>query len=197
MFERLKKARAAELAVYMDPIELSQVRAVLEAVAPRCCLEWGSGGSTRAILEIAPFVERYVSVEHDARWHAEVARRVTDPRLSLHLVPSDVPRPDGAQVRVRRQLVTAWDLRAEQDPALMRSYVAFPRTLGLTFDLVLVDGRARTFCLQEGFALLRSGGVLLLHDAQRPEYREAVCALGRAVFLEPWKQGQVCLVRKP
>ena len=181
-----------QLSIYMDPIEFSQVRAVLEAVAPKTCLEWGSGGSTRAILELLPFVERYVSVEHDEHWHAQVASSIKDPRLSLQLVASDVARPAAG----KKAEIIAWDLRAEHDLSLMKSYVAYPRTLGLTFDFILVDGRARNFCMKEGFGLLRSGGVMILHDAQRPEYRETACSLGRAVFLEPWKQGQVCVLRK-
>jgi len=39
--------------------------------------------------------------------------------------------------------------------------------------------------------------VLIVHDAQRPVYHPTLNEIGRAVFLEPWVQGQVCLVRKP
>lgn len=79
----------------------------------------------------------------------------------------------------------------------MRSYVAFPETLGMRFDLVFVDGRARNFCMPVGLDLLEPGGVLLLHDAQRTEYRETLRTLGRVVHFTPWKRGQVCLIRKP
>ena len=187
-----KKSTPTDLAVYMHPAELAQVVAVLEAIAPARCLEWGSGGSTRAILQRSPFIQRYVSVEHNADWHAQVARSIDDPRLSLHLVQPDQPVAKGA----KKQDIQAWDLLAETDRSLMRSYVAFPSSLGLTFDFVLVDGRARTFCMQEGFRLLAPGGVMILHDAQRTEYHAAARALGRATFLEPWHQGQVCLLRK-
>ena len=79
----------------------------------------------------------------------------------------------------------------------MADYVARPGQLGMEFDFVLVDGRARIHCLVEGWKLLRPGGVILIHDAQRPEYHDTVRSLGRAVFLEPWEQGQICFVRKP
>lgn len=190
---RSRKPVTTDLSVYMHEIEFSQLRAVLEATAPRTCLEWGSGGSTQALLRECPFIERLVSVEHDPAWHAQVAARISDPRLSLHLVESDLPRPAAA---APREQIIAWDLRAETDPGMMRSYVALPRGLKLEFDFVLVDGRARSFCVSEGFALLAPGGVLMLHDAQRPEYHAAIQRLGRAVFLEPWKQGQLCLLRK-
>jgi predicted O-methyltransferase YrrM len=189
-----RKPKLDDLPVYMDAGEFSQIRAIVETLAPKHCLEWGAGGSTRALLASCDFIERYVAIEHNPAWHDKVAAVVQDPRLSLHLVRPDGAPPSADAPQRERE---AWDMRAETDPELMRSYVAFPRSLGLAFDLVLVDGRARAFCLPEGFSLLRSGGVLVLHDAQRDETRAAVSALGRAVFLEPWQRGQVCLVRKP
>jgi len=96
----------------------------------------------------------------------------------------------------KHEEVVAWDASGEVDPGVMAHYVAFPATLNQQFDFVLVDGRARCFCLKAGWELLRPGGVIVLHDAQRTQYHDAVRALGRAVFLEPWKQGQLCLVRK-
>ncbi len=193
IFGKTKKPEPEELSVWMDPIELSQLLAILETLSPARCLEWGCGGSTKAILERCPFVEEYVSVEHVGAWYEKVKTQVTDPRLSLHHVPADEPLPPGEHPH---PAVVAWDARAEVEPAIMRSYVEFPATLGKRFDFVLVDGRARRFCLATGFELLRSGGVVVLHDAQREQYHDAIKALGRAVFLEPYKQGQIALVRK-
>ena len=181
------------LPVHMHAIEFSQVLAVLHGLAPRQCLEWGSGGSTRAILEHCSFIEHYVSIEHDPVWYQRVKTRVTDPRLALHLVLPDRPLGPG---RHSRKTIEAWDALAEVDPAVLAGYVAFPATLGRLFDFVLVDGRARRFCLAAGLGLLRSGGVLVLHDAQRRDYHGAIPAQASPVFLEPWKQGQVCLIRK-
>jgi len=182
------------LPAFMHPVEISQLTAIVESVAPRRCLEWGSGGSTLHLLEVCPCIERFISVEHDAEWHERVNDRSMDPRLELHLVlPNQslaIENPTGEQIE-------EWDLRAEHDLELMRDYVQLPAQLGLTFDFVLVDGRARNFCLRVGFDLLRSGGVMAIHDAQRREYRKTLDSLGRAAFLEPWRQGQICLVRKP
>ena len=87
------RRRRPDLPVHMAPIEFSQVLAVVEALAPKRCLEWGSGGSTRALLEFCPFIGCYVSIEHDLEWYTKVSARVTDPRLSLHLVRPDVLGP--------------------------------------------------------------------------------------------------------
>jgi hypothetical protein len=183
-----------ELPVYMDPIEFSQLLAIVHTLRAERCLEWGSGGSTRAVLEACPFIKRWVSVEHDRPWFDKVKGLVTDPRLSLNLCEPDQPMAPGEHPF---EAVVAWAAQAEQDPGIMASYVGFPATLGESFDLVLVDGRARRFCLEVGFSLLRPGGVIVLHDAQREQYHGALHSIGQPVFLEPFVQGQIALVRKP
>ena len=44
------KSQSQALAIWMDPVEYSQLQAILETLAPRICLEWGSGGSTQTLL---------------------------------------------------------------------------------------------------------------------------------------------------
>lgn len=183
----------AALPVHMAAEEFAQLLALLHTLAPARCLEWGSGGSTRALLEQCPFVERYVSIEHDRTWYDKVRSAVADPRLELHHVPPEEPPPPRSRFRKLHQ---AWDARAERERPLLARYVAFPATLGVRFDFVLVDGRARSFCLAEGWSLLRPGGMLVLHDAQRPEYRDALFALGTPTLLTPWRRGQLALLRR-
>jgi predicted O-methyltransferase YrrM len=190
---RIKRKLSRELTVFMDSVEFSQLSAVIAAVAPSRCLEWGSGGSTKAILQAFPFVERYVSIEHDPDWYSVVEQAIADPRLALHLVESDVPRPSSDS---SHDEIEAWDRRAETDEAMMRSYVGFPSTLGELFDFILVDGRARSLCLRAGYELLKPGGVMLLHDAHREDYKVAIASFDYAIKLEPWKQGQICLIKK-
>jgi hypothetical protein len=188
------KSDAQDLKVWMDPVEYSQLRAIIESLAPRVCLEWGSGGSTQTLLTECPFIEEYVSVEHNRAWHDRVKLAVTDPRLRLHYVGADhslaLPKPSQKDIE-------AWDLRAELEPHIMASYVGLPGTLGKTFDFVLVDGRARNFCVKAGYDLLRSGGVVVVHDAQREEYAPVLRSFPRPVFLTPWRQGQIWFARKP
>ncbi|NVB37565.1 hypothetical protein G6O69_06955 [Pseudenhygromyxa sp. WMMC2535] len=196
------------LPVWMDPVELAQLRAIVETLAPTRVLEWGAGGSTRELLERSPFIERYVSIEHNRDWVGRVRQVVSDPRLELHLVEPAEPEPllprDRKSTQAERDALQAWRDRAERDMALMGAYVEAPRRLAAgpegaapVFDLVLVDGRARCLCVREGMTLLRPGGVLVVHDAQREVYHQTLREIGRPVFLEPWKQGQICLVRKP
>lgn len=188
-----REGEAGELQVWMDPAEFSQVLAILRTLRAKRCLEWGAGGSTRTVLAACPFIESYTSVEHVPDWHQKVKDSVIDSRLDLHLVEPDEPLTPGAVWEVEN----AWRVRAESDAAIMKSYVAKPAELGLELDFILVDGRARTFCLAAGWELLRPGGVIVLHDAQREEYQAALKALGDVHFFEPWTQGQVAMLRKP
>jgi methyltransferase family protein len=187
-------AEPSSLRVHMAAEEFSQVLASLYALAAASCLEWGSGGSTRAILEHCSFVRRYVSIEHDRGWHDRVRSEVTDPRLELHYIPAEEAAPPRSLLNTRRR---RWNARAESDRRLLANYIDFPGTLGVLFDWVFVDGRARSFCLSAGWNLLRPGGLLVLHDAQRPEYQDVLSSLGRPLLLTPWRKGQVALLRKP
>ena len=189
-----------DMPVWMHPIEFSQVRAVLFSVDPRRMVEWGSGGSSRAWLDALPKLEQLYSVEHHVQWGQRVRESIDDPRFTLDLQPppdSD-PEPEHRPGdKTTAAAHRAWCMRCEDDPELMAHYVRAPRTSGLTFDVALVDGRARTRCLREAFELVRPGGVVILHDAQRSEYHPTVEALGGGLYLEPWVQGQVCLLRTP
>ncbi|MEM9463635.1 MAG: class I SAM-dependent methyltransferase [Myxococcota bacterium] len=193
-------AGSPEMPVWMHPIEFSQIRAVLHAVAPRFMVEWGSGGSSRAWLDALPDLERLYSVEHHVQWGQRVRESIDDPRFTLDLKPPPEDSPEPEHRPGDKQTAAAhraWCMRCEDDPELMAHYVTAPRTAGVTFDVALVDGRARTRCLHEAFERVRPGGVVILHDAQRSEYRATVKALGGGLYLEPWVQGQICLMRVP
>lgn len=169
---------------WMSPMEAEQLLAAAESVSPQRCLEWGSGGSTILLLAL-PTVLELVSIEHDLGWYEKVRAEVDDARLRLHHVPADKRAHDEGPGGV-------WAALAEHDPSLLRSYVKCPDGV---FDFILVDGRARRFCLQRGYELLRPGGAMVLHDAQRAVYQDVLKALG-AVFLQPWSQGQIAVVVK-
>lgn len=50
----------------------------------------------------------------------------------------------------------------------------YPETPGRLekYDLIFVDGREREKCLYVAKARLKEGGIVILHDAERPNYRE-------------------------
>jgi hypothetical protein len=117
--------------------------------------EYGSGGST---LFIAPRVKQLVSVEHDRSWHQSVAdalerRGIRNVIYSLHepTKPASLRYPDhfgGYEGHDFERYVTAID--------------AYPDG---AFDVVLVDGRARKFCLEQAIPKIKPGGYLWLDNA--------------------------------
>ena len=188
----------AGLSVWMDPIEWSQVQAIVHTLAPKSMVEWGSGGSTKAFLEMCPYLDRLVSVEHNQEWYARVRDDIVDPRLEYHHVAPAVEEPQFVpNDREALEVLIAWGQRCEDDRSVMRDYIDLPAGLGQQFDLAFVDGRARVFCLEAGWKLLAPGGILMLHDAQRTQYHETFARLGDPIYLEPYKQGQVAFLRKP
>ena len=129
--------------------------------------EYGSGGSTlffaRRVLEV-------VSVEHDPEWHTRTAEALAAAgvRNCTYLL-----RPPEPQMDARF---------ASSDPAYegldFAAYVAavddYPDE---SFDLVSVDGRARTACVLAARSKVKPGGLLLLDNSDRPQYGAATDAL--------------------
>lgn len=190
-------ARQAVYRPLMSPAEFSQLMTAIWAIRPRNFLEWGSGGSTQTILAQCPFIERYVSIEHDPGWYERVKLAVADPRLDLHLVEATRPEPPRRILNATKQKRNRYRQESEMDETLFADYVHLPLELDQLFDFVLVDGRARCFCMPVGWKLLKPGGVMAIHDAQRAIYQPVIAGLGEPLFLEPWERGQICILRKP
>ena len=107
-------------------------------------LEFGSGGSTVWLAQRAKSV---VSIEHHDAWYSEVSKTLVNKGLMPVVKYIHHPLPYYNVVD---------DFEAD------------------SFDLILVDGRNRKGCLKHSLRLLKSGGILVLDDAQRPYYQEAV-----------------------
>ncbi len=191
---------ASSMPVFMNEIEWGMYAAILLANNPRQVLEWGTGGSTAATLALLPSLERLVAMEHHPAWFRRVKSEINDPRLDLYLCEPTVPQPEPSPTvdpKLHTAQLAAWFDRCERDPSIMKEYVSKPASCGVAFDLILVDGRARNACLRQGYELLRPGGIMVIHDAQRAEYRETLESFPEHRFLEPWVQGQLCIVSKP
>jgi hypothetical protein len=147
--------------------------------------EYGSGGSTL-------FWRRWgcscVSVEHDEAWMNRVKRWIgDDPRCELRLVTPD-PVPDrGTDADPSDPLGYR-----SGDPAFRGySFERYARQIeqfpDASFDVVLVDGRARPSCLMHAIPKLRPGGIAILDNADRPYYLSRMSghlgSFGRETFI--------------
>ncbi len=142
--------------------------AILDALPPGGrMLEWGSGGSTSYFADNLPPGATLLSIEHDPAWHHQVAGVIGESdRLTLRLVPAEGPLGRNATDE-------------EEDPRPLRKYIHAADADG-PFDVILVDGYARGSCLARARELLKPGGVVFLHDAQRPWYDQAKLSCGLA-----------------
>lgn len=188
------------LPLQMHPVEFGQVALVALLKRPVRALEWGAGGTTAALLSLLPSLQTLVSVEHNVDWHTHVLQTIEDPRLQLLLCRPRVeePQPDTTMpAKKRAAVLKRFADQCEKQPSLLGDYVTRPGELFASYDLILVDGLARRACLKRGYELLAPGGVMLLHDAQQPHYRATLSSFPEHRFLDPWVQGQLCMVTRP
>lgn len=133
--------------------------------------EWGSGGST---LYFARRARRVVSVEYDPTWYSRVAREVRARNLAnveLLFVPPEA-RAAGGDAGAFASTGTQFEgLSFERYARVIERY---PEA---SFDLVVVDGRARTDCLALGLPRTRPGGFVLVDNSEREPTAAALEAL--------------------
>lgn len=138
--------------------------------------EYGGGGST---LFWSERVAEVVTVEHDEQWFLSLEKHMK----TIH----------GAQWTGNKLPAAAGELVPHPDPAdpahyassdanyTGKNFKAYATAIDTYpdgyFDVVMVDGRARTSCLVHGLPKLKSGGLLILDNAERAHYTAKNTAL--------------------
>ena len=128
---------------------------------PARVFEYGSGAST---LWLARRSDEVHSVEHHAGFGRMMAERLADER-NVHLEVVE-PAPSPSPV-----VASGKEDHAGLDFA---SYVDALDAVDGTFDLVVVDGRAREACLAKAVPRLRPGGIVVYDNSARRRYRAAI-----------------------
>ena len=127
--------------------------------------EYGAGGST---LYLAKRVRQVVSVEHDEGFYQFVKdltakQGIRNCELMLH-----APRACTDATRAFASY------QQKYKGLCFESYVkaidAYPDA---SFDLVLVDGRARLACVERALSKVKPGGAIMLDNSERAAYAEA------------------------
>jgi hypothetical protein len=125
-------------------------------------LEWGSGGSTTCF---SYFTKQYFSIEHNEEWFGKVTldiERRTLQNVNYKLVPAckEFAKPknhrdlsyQGTPGAYFEKYIDAVGLFSEQK---------IPQPL---FDVVLIDGRARTHCALKVLPFLKPNAAVFIHD---------------------------------
>lgn len=139
--------------------------------------EYGSGGSTLFWLRKGCQV---VAVEHDPAWFARVQSllppaapidyRLVEPELGA--VPAVLPDPANPD-----HYVSASDYRGGR--VYRRYAMQIDQFAEQSFDIVLIDGRARPACLKHSVSRVKLGGYLILDNSDRPYYTAQIWPLLR------------------
>lgn len=134
--------------------------------------EWGSGGST---LFFARRTASVVAVENDGDW----ARRVREAcaaqgftHATIEHLPAD-PEPPAAAFD-SADPNGYYSGSARYGGCRFQSYAtSIERFADASFDLVVVDGRARPSCVVHALGKVKAGGLLFLDNAERAWYQRA------------------------
>lgn len=145
--------------------------------------EYGSGGSTLFCLDKGAGL---TSIEHDEGWHRILCTRyinreqgidyrLVEPEYSNEFVaePADPHNYGSAVTGLEHYSFQRYCSQIDEFP-------------DASFDLVLVDGRARPSCIQHSVKKVRVGGHLLLDNTEREYYLRSTLHMlhdyGRTVF---------------
>lgn len=131
--------------------------------------EYGSGGST---IFWAKHCKMVVSVEHDLDWYQKMKNEIS--RLDLanieyvlaQAAPGDLP---GIMD------IGNPDAYASSDPQFhKKNFESYAKTIDKypdqSFDIIIVDGRARPSCIKHALPKLRSNGFLIVDNSEREYY---------------------------
>jgi hypothetical protein len=136
-------------------------------------LEFGSGGSTLYFKENVSYV---YSVEHDAKWF-EVVKSIcrTSNNIELNLITPELDKNAPEKYRSKHGLFSEGQSFRNYSHGADHLQDAY-------FDLLLIDGRARSTCLENSISKLKPGGILIFDNSDRESYQDIILKL-----LEGWE----------
>lgn len=150
---------------------IDEVQAFLASRPAPKVFEYGSGAST---VWLARRAAEVTSVEHHRGWHGQMTEVIGKVQgiapVSLRLVEPDQNPVDDGFYRSRK---------AGQKGQTFRDYArAIEADPDALYDLIVIDGRARTACLSHAIDRLAPGGMIVFDNTHRARYRRAIEASG-------------------
>ncbi|MEQ9310352.1 MAG: hypothetical protein RLN90_12935 [Balneolaceae bacterium] len=161
--------------------EIELIKDLILNINPNNVLEWGAGTGTEFFTNYIAKDSKWVSIEHNEEWAESVAKRNKKPNVSIQFKgPNSEPTPG-----IYYGLVdyTINDGTYED----FKDYIEYPAEHA-PYDLILIDGRARTECLKKSVDLLSSDGVVVLHDANRAQYHEGFKDYKQGILFEDQRE---------
>ena len=146
-------------------------------VNPRLIVEWGPGASTALMSKWCP-AATILSIEHHPKWMGKAKASLGVGREVSKDMHGHVAMRSGRSTILLMERAISMKGGQSQGYATWPLYLKGVKARGIPgleegFDLAFVDGRLRFDCLVVCKQVLSPGGVVVLHDADRPNYRRA------------------------
>lgn len=120
--------------------------------------EYGSGSST---LFFEDYFTNIYSVEHDENWYKVISKHIKKAKV-FFVPPVKSNNPSTSSLKIGYKKLDFTD------------YVNFIDKIGLRFDIIFIDGRARQECLKIAKNYLNPNGIIVLDDSNRNRYEKAI-----------------------
>lgn len=164
------------------PAQTSKERRIFKAIFNHLAagkpkvFEWGSGYSTiyySKYLKNRKIDFEWHAIDNNKLWHKKVSSKIKsgscreNVRLYLKEFLPFWLKP-GWQDASR--VCGAFSPKEENEIA----YINLPKVIGSKFDVVIIDARFRRHCLEVARQVVAPGGIVVIHDAQKPHYQTGV-----------------------
>ena len=168
-------------------------------------LEYGCGGSTTIFPR---YVKKYYSIEHNLDWFWNVQQEIYNDKLDnveIHLcdIPKGVPtkreefweRYDDnilyASEHLDTNIPSFEDCVYPKEKYVWNEYIDYVDKLNVKlFDVILIDGRARTDCAYKVLNYIDKGSIVFIHDFwPRSEYHKVFEWYDEVVSIKDTQQG--------
>ena len=187
----------------IHPKEIDLIQSYLSD--KKIMLEYGCGGSTTIFPR---YVKKYYSIEHNLDWFWNVQQEIYNDKLDnveIHLcdIPKGVPtkreefweRYDDnilyASEHLDTNIPSFEDCVYPKDKYVWNEYIDYVDKLNVKlFDVVLIDGRARTDCAYKVLNYIDKGSIVFIHDFwPRSEYHKVFEWYDEVVSIKDTQQG--------
>ena len=174
------------LSADIHPKELELIFSYLNK--DKVMLEYGCGGSTTIF---PPYVKKYYSIEHNLDWFWAVQQEIYNDKIDnveIHLcdIPKGLPTKREefwdkydenlmyAQEHLNTNITQLTDCVYPRDRYVWSEYIDYVDKIGVDhFDVVFIDGRARTDCAYKILNYIDESSIVFIHDFwPRPEYHK-------------------------
>ena len=134
--------------------------------------EWGCGGSTIFYARKGTFV---TSIEHSLDWSKLVGERLLAGKYTgwsiQHIPPEPANAPDATICDHPSYLSTDAEFYGQK---FLQYVCKIDSYQDKYFDIVAIDGRARSSCVMHAVPKVKQGGYLLWDNTERSEYQNAI-----------------------